>query len=746
MKKPNMNPEQYNELDKHFANCVELGLKAREAYIQEHCAGKDGYELELRELLAHDSEISKSGGSPLRPIVESAFTLLKHEAPIPESIDGYRIIRELGRGGMGVVYEAQQSHPNRRVAIKILNGVHTEALVRMMQRETDLLGRIESTGIARVYGAGVAEIHGRSSPYIVMELIDGIRVDDFVLGIHIDVEDADARSGGHRDTPISRQGVIELIAKIADAVQQAHTQGVIHRDLKPANILVRVDEQGAAFPVVLDFGVAKLLNPESNTLTLQQGIVGTLGYLSPEQLSADHKGNDTRSDVYSIGAIGFYLLTGYELYDLGGLSIQAALYKMSQEQSSPQSKMSPNGQTLIKGDTRLVIAKALSSMPEERYQTAAALAEDLRRLNSSEPIHARKPSNLYALQKCVSRNRTVSFIAFTLILVMIGSILVIERQRAIAVQKTESAQEIAGFLQGIISSASPNELGKDVTVREAIAQSEALLGDRFESDPLVEADLRMILGRTHRSLGDEQRSFENYQIAHRIFSEQYGVSDRRTLYALGRVGVALRNVERHDEAIVLFKDLLEVQTRRFGDEDSDTLTTLNSLGILYTRTNRLEDALVIHHRVLDTHRARGKQDVPLYSSMHNLGMLYRKMERYDEALPLLVEAEDGYRAIGQRVPALVTAQARGSVLIAQGRLHAAGDHLLNGLLESEEILPVGHYLIKIFLVRLGEVCILTERLEDARKYLERSLVESEFDTFFSMRPQATEMLKRISSE
>ncbi|MFK7760167.1 MAG: tetratricopeptide repeat protein [Phycisphaerales bacterium] len=755
-----MDAELYNEIASVFAQCVDLDSDEREAFIQRVCKDRPEVERGLRGLLDYDRGTHVGDESELRPMIESAFDQTQIQDPIPATLAGHQVIRVIGRGGMGVVYEAQQQHPHRRVAIKVLHGAVTELSRELMLRESSILARMEAPGIARVYEAGMTEVHGRSTPYIVMELIDGVRIDANMRlrGTENENSKIDMQGSLQYGADHDASQVIELLARTADAVQQAHRNGVIHRDLKPANILVVEDDDGIGQPVVLDFGVGRVVDAQPHTFTHSAGIVGTLGYLSPEQISGSDNSIDIRSDVYALGAVAFLLLTGEELYDLDGLSVQAALYRIANESSGHILRRIGQSLVRIESDTALVLAKALHADPDHRYQTATEFAQDLRKLNTKEPISARKPSLAYNARKFVERNRfeTISALAGLLVvaIVIVGAFVMVNRERNIAVTKAATTEEIARFLEGIISSASPNEMGKDVTVRESIAQAELLLMDDkagngvFDTEPIVEADLRMILGRTHRTLGDQGASLRNYELAHEIYEREYGLEDRRTLYALGRVGVGLRNIERYEEAIDAFKRALSIQARKFGPLDQDTLTTMNSLGILYSNLYRFDEAEEIAEQVLAAHRSSGQRDVPLFSAMHNMALLYRERgvedpEILNSALKLLLEAEEGYRDLGQLVPRLISKQLRGSVLILQRNLIEAEECLVSGLDESIVELPDDHFLIKLFLIHLGRCLYYAERYEEARVYLERGLLAS--DEYYPMHGQAKEILMLIDN-
>ena len=309
-----------------------------------------------------------------------------HESSVPDAIDGYRIIREIGRGGMSVVYEAEQRAPDRRVALKVIRPERwTKTLRARLKREAELLGMLQHPGIGQVYQAG--EYEGR--PYIVMELIEG-------EPLHV---------AGNRLTLHEK---IRLLIKVIDAVHHAHQKGVIHRDLKPDNILVvPASRSGDPQPKVVDFGIARATEQAnratlSASLTLAAGgsFVGTLAYMAPEQFEGGYAA-DVRSDVYALGMIAYELLTGSKAIELDGLPVAAAVRAVLHASPERASVLNPN----LRGDLETVVGKAIDADRERRYQSAFEFAADLRRVLACEPISARPPSVGYVMSRVISRNR-----------------------------------------------------------------------------------------------------------------------------------------------------------------------------------------------------------------------------------------------------------------------------------------------------------------------------------------------------
>ncbi|OWK39104.1 protein kinase domain-containing protein [Fimbriiglobus ruber] len=373
---PEPSPDVVKDL---FLEAADLDPRGRGAFLDERCAGDPELRTAVEELLHFDAKAQSSPHFLASPaaVVRANLPLIE---PVPPSIGRYHIVRCLGEGGMGTVYEAEQDDPRRSVALKVMRrGSGSSDLRKRFAQEASILARLSHVGIARVYEAGATE---DGQLYFAMEFIRGLPLDEYVRR-----HAADARAR------------LDLAAQVCDAVQHAHVQGIVHRDLKPANILV--DEGGR--PKVLDFGVALvtggILGTTAHTHTGQ--LIGTFGYMSPEQVAADPRAVDARSDVYTLGVILYELLADRLPYRLDGLPIPEVVRLIREEE--PSRLGSVNQQ--FRGAVETVVAKALEKDKARRYQSAAELAADLRRHLADEPIQARPASVFYKSRRFVGRNK-----------------------------------------------------------------------------------------------------------------------------------------------------------------------------------------------------------------------------------------------------------------------------------------------------------------------------------------------------
>ena len=300
---------------------------------------------------------------------------------LPESIGSYRIVRLLGEGGMGLVFEAEQEQPRRTVALKVIRaGLVTPSVLQRFERESQALARLHHPGIAQIYEAGAADYGLGSQPYFAMEFIEGLPLNRYAAGNRLD----------------TRQR-LSLMIQVCDAVEHAHRRGVIHRDLKPGNILV--DQNGQ--PKILDFGLARVTDSdvEATRQTDVGQLLGTLAYMSPEQVLADPLAMDTRSDVYALGVILYELLAGKLPYVISR-QLHEAVQAIREQDAAPLSLVS----RAYRGDIETIVAKALEKDRERRYSSAADLASDIRRHLEDQPISAKPPSAVYQVQKFARRH------------------------------------------------------------------------------------------------------------------------------------------------------------------------------------------------------------------------------------------------------------------------------------------------------------------------------------------------------
>ncbi len=384
-----MAEENGDRIESLFHQATDLPPEQRQAFLDRACANEPDLHAALERLLADDARLSDDEDTPFlaspflrAPVDGAAGTAhLSSAPPLPEHLGRYRLLRLLGQGGMGAVYEAEQDDPRRIVALKVVRpGLASPSLLKRFRHESQILGRLHHSGIAQVYEAGLAN---DGQPFFAMEFIQGLPLDEFA---RLHARTLEARG--------------ELLARVCDAVQHAHEQGVVHRDLKPTNILV----EEAGQPKVLDFGVARVTDVDVLTeaaLTQTGQFVGTPNYMSPEQVSGDPATIDCRADVYALGVILFELAAHRLPFRLENRPFAETARLILEEDPPKLGSIDLE----LRGDVETIVSKALEKDRARRYASAAELAADLRRWLAHKPIQARPPSALYHMRKFARRHR-----------------------------------------------------------------------------------------------------------------------------------------------------------------------------------------------------------------------------------------------------------------------------------------------------------------------------------------------------
>ena len=671
-----------------FLRAVEIASPGtRTAFIEGACLQDISLRSRVEALLNCHQE-----DSFLEPSVQGVPADLTGITSISENpgakIGRYKLLQQIGEGGCGVVYMADQEEPvRRRVALKIIKvGMDTKSVIARFEAERQALAMMDHPNIAKVFDAGAT---GAGRPYFVMELVRGVRITDYCDQAGLSFR---ARPG--------------LFMQVCHAIQHAHQKGIIHRDIKPSNILVTIND-GAAVPKVIDFGIAKATNgarlTDKTIFTAFEQFIGTPAYMSPEQALMTSIDIDTRSDIYSLGVLLYELLTGETPFDTGKLlaigldAMRRAIREKEPERPStrlstlPGQELSTTAQrrgldapkliSQLRGDLDWIVMKALEKDRARRYETAGELASDVERHLQNEPVTAGPPSRLYWFQKLVRRNKLAFAAAGAVTLALIAGLTVstilylqenaarlravaaesrmqqalveAKQQRDAALQQKQRADEQAAIAKAVkdfllddlikqADSVGQVERGfdarPDLTVKEALRRASEKVGQRFTNQPLIEAEIYQTLAEAFNGMGERKLAIPHYERAITVRKQVLGSEDRQSFWMRLSLARIYQDIGRIKEAIRLFEETLKIFQANFGPDDPDTLTSMNTLAQAYSVAGRTTEAIQLQKETWMLQKARiGADHTDTLWSMNNLANDYRYAGRTAEAIKLREE-------------------------------------------------------------------------------------------------------------
>jgi serine/threonine protein kinase len=636
-------------------------------FLDQSCAGRPALRERVDGLIRADEQAGSVLEHPA-PDPGSASAHTPHAAgvtaPVPSGsttvVGPYKLVQEIGEGGMGTVYLAQQAEPVRRlVAVKLIKpGMDSRQVLARFEAERQALALMDHPNIARVLDAG-AMPDGR--PYFVMELVKGVPItrycDDHRLGV--------------------RERLV-LFADVCRAVQHAHQKGVIHRDLKPSNVLVASYD---ARPVVkvIDFGVAKATGQpltDRTLVTMLGAVVGTPEYMSPEQAELNNLDIDTRSDIYALGVLLYELLTGTtpltnrRVKELALLELLRAIRE--EEPPRPSSRLSttdelpriasvrgvePTGLSrLLQGELDWIAMKALEKDRNRRYETANALAMDVERYLADEAVQACPPSRTYRLRKFARKNRMAlgTAAAFALLLIAATGVSTwqavratraegLAEERLSGTKKAQAATQVAleqseavsKFLTEAFRSPDPSQDGRQIKVADVLDRAVARLDRDFTGSPMIRGALLQALGETYQGLGLYSQAASVLEKTRAVWETALGPDHPDTLMCCLYIGAANQKAGRSVETIPLLEEALKRCEAKLGPDHLVTLSARNNLGDTYRAAGRPVEAIPLLEQTLKQLEAtQGPDHLETFETRNNLALAYSDSGRRTEAISL----------------------------------------------------------------------------------------------------------------
>jgi serine/threonine protein kinase/tetratricopeptide (TPR) repeat protein len=650
--------QEWERIKELFGAALERGPSDRDAFLRAAC----GTDVSLRQEVESLIKAHESGSNLWQHPLTSQFSGNTEG----RFIGPYQLVKKIGEGGMGQVWLAQQTAPlQRQVALKLIRwGAYDDTLLHRFQAERQSLAVMDHPSIAKVFDAGATQA---GQPYFVMEYVAGLPITDYCDQKKLKIRDR-----------------LELFVKVCEGVQHAHQKAIIHRDLKPANILV-AEVDGRPVPRIIDFGLAKAINRDVAEVTLNTRIgdlVGTPGYMSPEQCDPAARDIDTRADVYSLGVVLYVLLTGsvpFETKEWKDQPFDEILRRLrEQDPVRPSTKINADHQTAssaaaaratepkqlvrdLRGDLDWITMKAVDRDRARRYPTATDLAADIRRYLNHEAVLAVPPSLSYRAHKFARRYRGALITASVFALVLIAAAVISIRQSIRATKEAAVAQGVNDFLRNdlLAQASAATQAGPrakpdpDLKVRTALDRAAERIEGKFAKQPEVEAAIRDTIGQTYTDLGLHPEAAKQLERALDLRRRVLGAEHPDTLRTMSNLAAVYDLEGKNPQAETMDSQILEIRRRVLGPDNPDTLKSMMHLAFVYNEEGKYAQAEALQRQTLEIkRRVLGPEHPDTLASIYTLAIVYEREGKYAQAEQLNSQAlEIRRRVLGPEHPA-----------------------------------------------------------------------------------------------
>ena len=707
---PVSNTRRWRRIEDLFYAALDLEPSARQAFLDDACANDPELRDELNSLLKSSEQTL---GFARRAVQEVAQHETDGDTLADRYIGAYRLLRVLGKGGMGTVYLATRADDlyQQNVAIKLMHAsIATARSMRLrFSAERQILANLNHPNIGRLLDGGVT---ADGLPYLVMEYVNGIPIDAYC-----------------REHRLSTRNLIQLFLKVCAAVEYAHQNLVIHRDIKPGNILVTPE----GIPKLLDFGIAKLLDgaigPGDRTASTER--VMTPEYASPEQLSG--KAITTATDVYVLGALLYELLCGVHPFQAKRkrpLELLAMICEQQPERPSKARRAEEQGAypadyRRFRDDLDDIVMMAMRKEPERRYESVALFATDLRRCLECYPVRAHADTWVYSAGKFIRRHKTGVIAATIVAVALIGFAIAQSVELRNTRRERDRADRITQFMTGMFKVPDPNEArGNTVTAREILDKASKEIDTGLRNDPELQAKMMYTMAVTYGGLGLDSRAQPLLERAVEIQQRVLGRGNPDTLRSMNDLARVLSNEGHYAEAEKLQRQTLDIQRQVLGPRNPDTLRSMSDLARVLSNEGRYAEAEKPQRQILDIQRrVLGPENLDTLSSASNLAVTLRDEGRYSDAENLFRETLDKERRIlGPEDPTTLTSMDYLAGTLTDEERYAEAEKLVRETLDIERrVLGPEHPNTLITMVSLAYTLMREGRYAEAEKLVRVAL-------------------------